>query len=401
MNKIISSKSFDFAIFPVVPYDYLLWGRTAAFVYHLRKRGFFVNFFDIPPASPFLYFKDPVTYNRGIIDFLFPKPRFFDNLRIFPQPPIFPASRFEYKLLKRYNREKQYFRILKHYLPMIKMKKLIAIVETPWWYDIIKKLKFSLLCYDCSDDLKVFCNKKQFEYFSVLQKNLVEKADLVSITAQRLKTDITNIRPDAPIEYLPNGVDADFFIKKGSNASAPLKLRNLSRPIIGFVGALYSWINIRLIEKLAKNYPNFSIVLVGPTKNIKLPHLLNIHHIAREPYSLIPEYINAFDVCIIPFIDDPLSDKVDPVKVYEYLSLGKPVVAINLPELERIKHLIYLAKDENEFIFFIQQALQENNLKLKLERIQYARENSWSVRIDRLLEIVTSRLALKLNNSIV
>lgn len=401
MNTITSSKPFDFAIFPVVPYDYLLWGRTAAFVNHLRKRGFFVNFFDIPPASPFLYFKDRITYHRGIINFLFPKPRFLANLRIFPQPPIFPASRFENTLFRRYNREQQYSRILKHYLPLIKREKLIAIVETPWWYDIIKKLNFSLLCYDCSDDLKVFCNEKQFAYFSILQRNLVEKADFVSITAQGLKTDIANIKPNTPVEYLPNGVDTDFFIKKGTHASTPLKLKNLSRPIVGFVGALYSWINIGLIVKLAKTYPNFSIVLVGPTKDIKLPHLPNIHHIGREPYSLIPDYINAFDVCIIPFIDDPLSDKVDPVKVYEYLSLGKPVVAINLPELERIKHLIYLTKDENEFISFTQQALQENNLKLKLERIQYARENSWSVRIDRLLEIVTSRLALKLKNFIV
>lgn len=392
-------KEISFAFFPVVPYDYLLWGRTAALVDHLRKRGFTVYFFDMPPASPLSYFKDKITYHRGIRNFLFPKPRALHNLMIFPQPPILPASRFETGFLRYYNRERQAQRILKKYLPLTKGKRIVAVIETPWWYDIIKKLEFSLLCYDCSDDLRVFCKDKQLEYFTTLQENLVKKSDLVFISAQRLKTDMTDIRADVPIEYLPNGVDTDMFLNKGTNAPVPLKLTGLPHPIIGFVGALYSWINIELIKKMANAFPNCSIVLVGPVEDIKIPHLPNIHFIGREPYSIIPEYVNAFDVCIAPFKDDSLSEKVDPVKVYEYLTLGKPVVAINLPELGKISDLIYLAKDENDFISLVNRALQENDNKLKLKRMAYAIKNSWKNRVTRFLEVVTSQLNLQNRNT--
>ncbi len=383
---------FVFAVFPVVPYDYLLWGRTAAFVEHLRKRGFTVYFFDMPPASPLLYLKDRVTYNRGLKEFLFPKPRTLDNLTIFPQPPIFPASRFETGVLRKFNRAKQARRIIKNYLPSIKSENIVALVETPWWFDIIKDIKFTLLCYDCSDDLRVFCKPKQYKYFTSLQKELVNKSDLVFISAQRLKSDIADIRTDVPIENLPNGVDTEMFIEKGTNASTPAEMKELPHPIIGFVGAFYSWINSELIEKTAKAFPNCSVVLVGPLENNKIPRLPNIHFIGRKPYSIIPEYINAFDICIAPFRDDPLSEKVDPVKVYEYLSLGKPVVAINLPELGKIRHLVYLAKNDKEFIELVNQALHDNNQQLKLKRVEYTQQNSWEKRITRLLEVISYEL---------
>jgi glycosyltransferase involved in cell wall biosynthesis len=389
------SKTFAFAVFPVVPYDYLLWGRTAAFVEHLRTRGFPVYFFDMPPASPLLYFKDRITYHRGIKEFLFPKPRVLDNLVIFPQSPIFPASRFETGILRNYNRRRQAQRIIKNYLPLIKNENIVALVETPWWFDIIKDIKFTLLCYDCSDDLRVFCKPKQYEYFTMLQKELVNKSDIAFISAQRLKSDMMDIRKDILVEYLPNGVDTEIFTNKRMSATIPREMQALPRPIIGFVGALYSWINIELIEKTAKYFPNCSVVLIGPVENNKVPKLPNLHFMGRKPYSIIPEYVSAFDVSIAPFRDDPLSAKVDPVKVYEYLSLGKPVVAINLPELERIRNLIYLAKNENEFIQLINQALKENDQQIKQKRIEYARQNSWENRVSRLLEVISFELEKK------
>ena len=87
-----------------------------------------------------------------------------------------------------------------------------------------------------------------------------------------------------------------------------------------------------------------------------------------------------------------MSEKVDPVKVYEYLSLGKPVVAINLPELGKIRHLVYLAKNDKEFIELVNQALHDNNQQLKLKRVEYTQQNSWEKRITRLLEVISYEL---------
>ncbi|MEO0097987.1 MAG: glycosyltransferase [candidate division WOR-3 bacterium] len=390
---------FDWAFFGAVPHDHLLRGRTGALVDELRRRDFFIYYFEIPPASVLQYFKDKLSHRRGFFNFLFPRLRILPNLAIFPQPPIFPAARYETDSIRKFNQKRQVKRILKNLQPLwAKRKKpVVALVVTPWWYEIVEtihqKLPFTLIIYDCIDDLRVFCKEKQLGYYSKLQRKLVAKADLILISAQKLKEDIINLKPEAKIAFLPNGVDFDFFYQNGWNAPPPPDLEKLPRPIIGFVGSLFSWIDTNLIFAAAKSFPQASVVLVGPMRDIRIPKLPNIHLLGPKPYSLIPAYINNFDVCLIPFIADPLSDKVDPIKVYEYLSLGKPVVACNLQELEKTKELIYLSNNEKDFIRSIAEALKETkDDDLKERRIKYAQENSWKIRVSELLTIVGKEL---------
>jgi len=394
-------RQFDFAIFSAVSHNHLLRGRTGALVDNLCQRGFFIYYFEMPPASVLQYFKDPIAHQRGLLNFLFPKPMASANSIIYYYSPVFPASRFETGLIKRYNQQRVYQSIQSNYLPVVRERNrpIIALVETPWWYGIIKRINFSLLCYDCIDDIRVFCSEKQLKYFLELQRKLIEKSDLIFISAKKLENDIISVRPKASIEFLPNGVDADYFSAKGSNIPIPPKFKNLPRPIIGFVGTLYYWIDTQILENMARTFTNSSIVLVGPVKNIKIPMLPNIHLLPPIPYSSVPEYISAFDVCVIPFIADSLSEKVDPIKVYEYLSLGKPVVAINLPELEKVRELIYLAKDKYDFINCIKRALEENDLKLRERRMAYARQNSWAIRVEQLIGTVENYLNKKKKES--
>ncbi|MBS4015546.1 MAG: glycosyltransferase [Candidatus Latescibacteria bacterium] len=393
---------FDLAFFGAVPYDHLLRGRTGAFVDNLVKQGFFVYYFEIPPASILQIVKEPTFKKRGFIKFFWPPVKVTENLATFAFPPIFPASRFDTGWIKNLNVNRFVRRIRNKYSPLAKKKNrpVVALVVTPYWYEIINRLQFSMLIYDCIDDVKVFCKEKHIAYFTELQRKLVEKSDLTIISAHKLRDDILAVDKNAQIEYIANGVDADFFIRKGHNAPIPEALKNMPKPIIGFIGSLFHWVDIDLIAKTAQTYPNYSFVLVGPVHEITIPKLPNIYHLGAKPYADIPAYVNAFDVCLIPFIQDPLSDKVDPIKVYEYLALGKPVVAINLPELEKMKDLICLAKDDNQFIAMTKQAVFENNPELRDKRIQYAKENSWNARVSDLIKVVSSHLNDKLNKSL-
>jgi glycosyltransferase involved in cell wall biosynthesis len=397
----IQDNLFDLVFFSAVPFDHLLRGRTGAFVDILLKKGVFIYYFEIPPASVLQIIKEPTFRKRGIKNFFFPPVKIKENLAIFAFPPILPASRYDAGWIKNFNIRRFVSMIQKKYYPLTKKrnKKTVALVVTPYWYDIIKHLNFSMLCYDCIDDIKVFCKDKHISYFSDMQKKLVEKSDLIIISAQKLKDDITTIRNDAPIEYIANGVEFDMFAKQGNRTNVPDSMQRLPKPIIGFIGSLFKWIDIDLIKKSAIAHPNYSFVLVGPVHEIKIPDLPNIYHLGPKPYESIPSYINAFDVCLIPFIADSLSDKVDPIKVYEYLALGKPVVAINLPELEKMRNFIYLAKDNNDFIKSINQAVNENNPELKNQRIEYAKENSWERRVNNLINIINRHLNKKFNEN--
>lgn len=390
------SYEFDVAFFGAVPYDHLLRGRTGAFVDNLLAKGFFVYYFEIPPASVLQLYKEPTFRKRGFKNFFWPPVKMNNNLVSFAFPPIFPASRFDAGWIKDFNTNRFVRRIRQKAFSIMRNrnKKVVALVVTPYWYDIIKQLRFNLTVYDCIDDVRVFCKEKHVAYYTELQRQLVEQSDFTIISALKLKDDIMAVKKNAQIEYIANGVDADFFIREGARAAMPEPMRNLPRPIIGFIGSLFHWIDIKLIEKTAQALPDHSFVLVGPVHEVSIPNLPNIYHLGPKPYSQIPAYVNAFDVCLIPFIADQLSDKVDPIKVYEYLALGKPVVAINLPELEKMKNLIYLAKDDNDFISSVKQAVYENNAELKIERVQYAKDNSWDNRVNKLLDIVTQKLGI-------
>lgn len=386
--------AFDFAIFGAVPYDHLLRGRTGAFVDNLVKQGFFVYYFEIPPASVLQVIKEPTFKKRGFKNFFWPPVKVTKSLASFAFPPIFPASRFDTGWIKNFNVNRFVRRIRNKYFPLVRKrsKPVIALVVTPYWYDIIDRLQFSMLVYDCIDDVKVFCKEKHIVYFTELQRKLVAKSDLTIISAHKLRDDIFAVDKAAKIEYIANGVDADFFIQTGCKAAIPDELEHIPKPIIGFIGSLFHWVDIDLISKTAQTYPDYSFVLVGPVHEITIPKLPNLYSLGPKPYAQIPSFVNAFDVCLIPFIRDPLSDKVDPIKVYEYLALGKPVVAINLPELEKMQRLIYLAQNNDEFIAMTKQAVFEQNADLRKRRIEYAKENSWDQRVADLVKIATEYL---------
>ncbi|MEO0101129.1 MAG: glycosyltransferase [candidate division WOR-3 bacterium] len=390
--------NFDWVFFGSIPYDHLLRGRPGALIDELKRRGFHVYYLELPSPSLFHYFREEMTRRRSFFRFLFPSVQNFPGLTVLYQPPIFPASRYETETIRRFNRWRYARRITKVLKPLLAKRGLptIAFIITPWWYEILERLcedlNFNLTIYDCIDDLRVLCSEKQLPYFLKLQKKLVARADLTLISAQRLRSDIIKLYPDARIEFLPNGVDFDFFFQNGKNAPPPLDLAKIPRPIVGFVGALFFWIDTKLIFAAAQAFPHASFVLIGPVKGLDIPQRENIYFLGPRPYSQIPAYINNFDCCLIPFISHPLSERVDPIKVYEYLSLGKPVIACNLPELARMKELVYLAKDKRSFVELIGQALNEKDENLKAKRIEYAKKNSWEVRVSQLLSIVEKEL---------
>jgi glycosyltransferase involved in cell wall biosynthesis len=109
-----------------------------------------------------------------------------------------------------------------------------------------------------------------------------------------------------------------------------------------------------------------------------------VHFLGEKPYSELPKYLYWFDVCIIPFKLTPLIEATHPVKFYEYLSSGKPVVSAKLPELLPYNDLCYLADSKEDFLNKIEIGLKEDNLETKRKRIEFAKSNTWDDRYERL-----------------
>jgi glycosyltransferase involved in cell wall biosynthesis len=163
-----------------------------------------------------------------------------------------------------------------------------------------------------------------------------------------------------------------------------------SGPIVGFWGALSSWIDFSLIEFALDSRPNYNFVFLGTftTAIPKLPVSKNAFYLGPKDYESLPDYARWFDAAIIPFRIKPVTLAADPVKVYEYMASGLPVVSTYLPQLEGIAD-IKLSRSPEEFVSNLDWAVYCGKKPELIEtRLEFARQNTWEMRARTVAEII-------------
>ncbi len=281
------------------------------------------------------------------------------------------------------------------------VRKEYNISETPivyislpyWWGNIINRTMFphNRIIYDCIDSCMVYSrNDRILHVMEQSEMRLSREADLMLATAKPLFDKLTKLNSHCRIYLISNGVDIDNFIK--DKYELPDDIRLLKSPRIGFVGSLYHWIDFTVFEKIASNFKEANIVLIGPTNSDEIYTLLkkykNIHYLGPKPYHLIPDYIHSFDLCLNPRKNDSIGQFMNPLKLYEYLILGKPVISSRTKEMDNFSEYVYLYNDHDEIDKYILEALGENQNYMKEKRMMFAKENSWSAKANKILELI-------------
>lgn len=266
-----------------------------------------------------------------------------------------------------------------HLIDILKIVSPMIIVNHPFWTDIVKLIKQPTF-YDCMD------LHQAFPHFSndLVEKEskLIKSSHSVLVTSEFLKKHVQQFSPRKTI-LLSNACSSDFLNYKNK----PKKI-NLDRIVLGYVGALESWLDTELIETLLKNN-RYQLVLAGKVNNSQLNILSkkypNLQLLGEIPFSDIPKIINSFDICLIPFLITPLIKATDPVKIYEYFAFGKPVLATKIPKLDKLKPLLYFF-DKNNLTGQINKITQESAPKFNA-RIRFAQNNTWLIRAQQLEKI--------------
>jgi len=164
----------------------------------------------------------------------------------------------------------------------------------------------------------------------------------------------------------------------------------IKKPIIGFFGLISEWVDLKIIDSLAKDYPDCSIVILGDA-SVDISSLrmhTNVHLLGKVPYDELPSYASRFDVGIIPFKINELTAAVNPLKLLEYLALGLPVVTTPMHEVEKFKDYIYIANDLNEFTKMVDKAIKNDTEKMKEERKKIIKNYSWEVIAEGIGKII-------------
>lgn len=188
---------------------------------------------------------------------------------------------------------------------------------------------------------------------------------------------------------LDHGVDYDLFARAEENPFVPEDLRGIPRPIAGFFGAIDGHtFDLDLMEQVVEKRRDVSFVLVGKASMdcSRLAGHGNVHLLGQKRYERIPHYGKCFDVCLMPWRQNRWVEACNPVKLKEYLALGKPIVSTPFRELERCDGLVYVARDAEAFARLLERAIAEDDEGRRRSRRACVREETWDARAREALE---------------
>ncbi|MEW6111789.1 MAG: glycosyltransferase [Thermodesulfobacteriota bacterium] len=255
---------------------------------------------------------------------------------------------------------------------------------SPFVADLLADLDYGALVYEMMDDYSRLYPTSGT--VSQVESWLASKADLIIVTSEALREKARALNAAKDVELVGNGVDFAFFNEAAYER--PEKLKGM-KSIAGYIGTIGWWMDFEMIDAVAEACSGVDFVFAGPVRTGNLPDRRNIHFLGSVPYQQVPAFCSAFDVCLIPFVPGPFADAVNPVKLYEYFALGKPVVAPRMRELQRYSELVYLAEDAIDFGHKVSEALGETSSNLAQRRREVARMNDWSVKVEQLLGMLS------------
>ncbi|MDQ0269111.1 glycosyltransferase [Cytobacillus purgationiresistens] len=316
------------------------------------------------------------------------------HLYVLSPPPILPFGN-KIRMVNRLN-QRWIAKEVKKAMKQIGAQQAELYSFLPNSIDMTKHISFSRIYYDCVDDHAAFTGLIDPKLVSAMEQELMEKAHVCFATARQLLEDRQEWASD--FHLVQNGAEYEHFARvQTETLLTPHDIANIPKPIIGFVGGVSDWIDLDLIAEAARKLADCSFVMIGPV-DTSIDHfksLKNVHFLGSKPYKNLPNYIQSFDACLIPFRMNKLTKSVNPIKMYEYLSAGKPVISTPLPEVVHYKDVIDIVTDADELVKVMRGLIEDPEIMNASEKISQrqsvGKENSWDARWQRVEEMIKSQ----------
>ncbi len=242
--------------------------------------------------------------------------------------------------------------------------------------------------YDITDDWTKFSgNQSQLELITEQDAGLCKSCDHVIVCSQQLLNDKATLVDSDKLHLIPNGVHVDHYVTI-ADTSLPVHsiAKQWPKPIFGYTGTVHGdRVDVNLIASVAQAYPSATIAMVGPNlleqaDQQELDQLSNIVFTGSQPYSQLPDIMRAFDVCMVPHRVTPFTESLNPIKLWEYLAAGKPIVSTNVAGFRDYPDLVSVADTSDDFVSLLALAPSESP-DLPPLRQKAVRQHTWDQRV--------------------
>ncbi len=260
-----------------------------------------------------------------------------------------------------------------------------------WFYDpmaapfCINGLEAAAIVYDCMDELSQF--KFAPPEIAVRERFLLNAADVVFVGGRKLHQSKSRFHSNT--HFYGCGVEVDHFRRaRAAETVVPYDLDFIHRPILGYFGVIDERLDYELIDKLAQEDPQWSIVMIGPVAKVDpnaLPSRVNIYWLGQRDYAQLPAYCKAFSACLMPFALNEATEFINPTKALEYMASGKAVISSAVPDVvSNFGEIIKIARSREEFIQLCRLAVESPG-HFNIERgLSLAEQNGWEAIVARL-----------------
>lgn len=310
---------------------------------------------------------------------------------------------------KRQNKWSGFFKLSDTLYLCDNFRLLRKILKNAWFYytpiqnftedSFYKVKKNNKIIYDHIDSFKVGDVKDKLFYYN-RHKNIAKDCDVILYSARGLKEDFDGIiNDDSKLHLVNNGVDFEHFNSKFINKEFAGKLKELkskSRFLVGYYGAFADWLDYDLLEYMIQNKSDIGFVFIGQCyapddykRMDKIAKYPNVYYIPAVEYDKLPEYANLFDVCIIPFKEGEIARYTNPIKLFEYMAMGKTVVVTkDLIECYGYEG-VFVADNYEDFTNKLEEAYSNSVDEILVDKlIHYAMANTWSENCRKIVNVL-------------
>lgn len=232
-----------------------------------------------------------------------------------------------------------------------------------------------------------------------LESEVINKVDMVFVTSPALYESKRSLHPH--VIFVPNGVDFDLFARPRMDALPP-DLAQLPRPLIGYSGVINEKLDLDLLIEVIRGQPAWHFAFIGPVVIRYEPEALaalqalpNTHFLGRKGVEELPAYIGGCDACLLPYKRNEWTRNISPLKLYEYLATGVPIVSTDIPAAHEFAGHIGLANTPVAFAAALAEQMACDSPERRRQQQALAEHHTWDNRVETLSDAITQQLKRK------